>query len=59
MKITICLYLQTLSTNTFIVRFEPSRMNSDINKAKRAAYVQNAVEAIGNGRMLIYVDESN
>lgn len=41
------------------VRLEPSQMNSEDNKRKRANYVAKAMDYIGNGKTLIYIDETN
>ena len=38
---------------------EPVAMNSISNKDKRATYVQSLMTAIGQGKRLIYIDESN
>lgn len=38
---------------------EPHLMNSLANKRKRAEYVQALMSAIGEGRRVIYIDESN
>ena len=41
------------------VLVEPSTMNSHLNKQKRADYVNRVMAEIGNGKRLIYIDESN
>lgn len=41
------------------VRAEPSTMNSDGNRRKRAEYVTSLMEAQGQGKTIIYMDESN
>lgn len=41
------------------VRPEPSAMNSQANREKRAAYVTAVMDAAGAGKKLIYVDECN
>lgn len=38
---------------------EPVAMNSISNKDKRATYVQSVMSAIGQGKRIIYIDESN
>lgn len=41
------------------VRPEPSAMNSEENRRKRAAYVADVMAAIGQGKKVIYIDECN
>lgn len=41
------------------VRAEPATMNSEVNRQKRAEYVSSAVQALEEGKTLIYIDECN
>ena len=41
------------------VKSEPVTMNSVIDKEKRASYVQSLMAAVGEGKKVIYIDESN
>ena len=41
------------------VRSAPDTMNSEENRRKRAAYVTAIMEAVGYGKTVIYMDESN
>ena len=41
------------------IRFEPATMNSEENKAKRAYYVSRLMEESGNGKTIVYIDETN
>ena len=41
------------------VHAEPATMNSDENRRRRAAYVTSLMEATGDGKYIIYIDECN
>jgi transposase len=41
------------------IRFEPATMNSEENKRKRAHYVTRLMEESGNGKTIVYIDETN
>lgn len=41
------------------VRAEPAPMNAEENRRKRAAYVTSVMEALGQGKTVVYMDESN
>ena len=41
------------------VHAEPSSMNSEENRRRRATYVTSLMEAIGDGKYVIYIDECN
>ena len=38
---------------------EPNTMNNDVNKSKRVEYVSKVMSAIGEGKTIIYIDETN
>ena len=38
---------------------QPERMNSKENKLKRAKYVRQVAEAVGAGKTVVYIDETN
>ena len=38
---------------------QPERMNSDEKKEKRAAYTRKVTEAVGNGKTVLFMDETN
>lgn len=56
---TIHKHLEAQSYTLKKVVVEPFTMNADINKRKRADYVGLLMAAIGDGKRLIYIDESN
>lgn len=41
------------------IRTEPFTMNSEVNKAKRAEYVEQLMAFIGEGKTIVYIDETN
>lgn len=41
------------------LRFEPERANTDENKARRAAFAQQLLTYQGEGRVLLFMDETN
>ena len=41
------------------IRFEPATMNCEENKTKRAYYVSRLMEESGNGKTIVYIDETN
>ena len=41
------------------MHYQPETMNNIFNKSKRREYVLKVMEAIGGGKYVIFVDESN
>ena len=41
------------------IRFEPATINCEENKTKRAYYVSRLMEESGNGKTIVYIDETN